>query len=349
MIYCPTTCGQVVITIYRTYVLVDNALSLSVTSIIGFLGGIKQKGESLAKVKTPFLSLDSRGSIGGSITAQDGIAGTILRHKPFPKDPHSLSQAYRRWLYQNYAYLWTQQSDALKAQYRTLGTRYHLTAFQYWMKVMLKTQPYIAGIWHLDEAQGAQAYDSSLHYNTGTIFGASPIKGAISFARYFDGLNDYLNLGNASIFNPELADFSVEALFCVSYNNGGSLFEKGSTTEYSLDINSHKIAFFIRQGVRYVYPTSTTLVDDGKFHHVVGLWQPSTKTARLYLDGVLEDTKTNALIIPPITNTLNLIVGSRTTISPPWFKGTIDNICLYSRLLDLTEIQRHSERRYPLQ
>jgi len=52
------------------------------------------------------------------------------------------------------------------------------------------------GIWHFDEGNGSIAYDSSGNNNHGTVYGANWTTGVNSTALIFDGLDDYVNLGN---------------------------------------------------------------------------------------------------------------------------------------------------------
>jgi len=44
-------------------------------------------------------------------------------------------------------------------------------------------------------------------------------------------------------------------------------------------------------------------------------------------------------------STADLLIGKLVT---EWHKGILDQLIIYNRALDTTEIQRHSERRYPV-
>ena len=146
----------------------------------------------MAKTQTPFLSLGARGTVGGFLTTQKSGKATILREKPVPTDPYSLAQFYQRYLYQDYAYLWTQQSEATRQTYATAGSRHHLTGFQYWMKYHLTNLPDILAFYHYDPTSSAILIDYSrlgTHLTTiGATWNDLPFgKGYL----HYDGINDY--------------------------------------------------------------------------------------------------------------------------------------------------------------
>ena len=301
----------------------------------------------MAKTKTPFLSLGAQGSVGESITSQKRGRDTVLRRLPTPTDPYSLPQAYQRWLYQDYAYLWTKQNAAIQAEYRSLGSRIHLTGFQYWMKAQLANLPDLAAWWKLDTTTAPTTPDSSRNNNLATIFGASPADGLINGCFYFDGLNDYLQCAPSPSLNVT-GDMTIEAIV---------RFKTQAIAHYILQtgtINQAGLIFLVGSDGSIQYYTSQA-----------GSWQRSTAPpgtfswdttyhiaairkgldARVYLDAVDKTTLFGAHQDPFPSTTFtqigsDLIIANRA-------QGIIDNLIYYNRALDLTEIQRHSERRYP--
>jgi len=302
----------------------------------------------MSKTKTPFLSLGAHGSVGGSITAQKRNSATLLRKKPLPANPRSLGQTYQRWLYQDYSYLWLQQSAGTRAQYRTAGARFHLTAFQYWMKVMLTTLPDITGYWKLDDNTGTTTIDSSRNENHGTIIGASPATGLIDRALDFDALNDRIVVPHA----PSL-DLTEDATFeAIIYpigwgkNLGGRICSKGTLAAgvYQFFIWSNLARFGLKIGAS-LYTSANFAITLSTWHHLAVTWDYFTGTFRYYLNGAPWGTTARASPIP--TNTLDLWIGDVTDGSRT-FNGIIDQLIIYNRTLDEPTILRHSERRYPL-
>lgn len=301
----------------------------------------------MAKTNTPFLSLCSQGTVGGSLTSQIRGSATLLREKPVPTDPYSLRQAYQRWLYSDYAYWWTQQSEATRRSYAASGSRYHLTGFQYWMKYNLKNLPDIASWWKLDNQAAGIAYDSGRNSNNGTIVGASPVTGLIDLASYFDGINDIITIPYSSTFNLS-PTFSLEVLAKpTAHTTDLYIVVKTDATnwDYQLSIlwNTRLVRFGINTpaGTQLVQSTAPLTFDN--WHHIIGVNDGTDLL--LYLDGTLNNTNPGgggAFY----TRNLPLYIGSYAG-APWWSKGTVDNLILYTRALDSTDALRHSARRYP--
>lgn len=301
----------------------------------------------MAKTETPFFGLGAQGSVGGSITAQKRGPTTLLRKKPLPTDPYSLPQAYQRWLYQDYAYLWTQQSQATQALYRASGSRRHLTGFQMWMKLMLATIPDIVGWWRFDYQSGGITPDSSKKGNNATLVQALISPGWIDHSVFMDGIDDKVNCGNDPSLTVE--QITIEALIYPTKLDNRRIACKatqdpigGTFWEYSLFIQA--AAFNFEATISGVYKTlvgGTPLVDT--LQHVAATYDGSY--LRIVHNGALVATSPlTPGIISPYTQPL--YIGYR----PPAIQtneGYIDNLIIYNRALDLTELKRHSERRYP--
>ena len=302
----------------------------------------------MAKTKTPFFSMDAHGTLAGSITAQKRDNSTLVRAKPLPAYRYTLLQAYRRWLYFDYAYLWTKQSAATRATYRSYGVRHHLTGFQYWMKYNLTHLPDIAGWWKLDERIGAIAHDSSKNANHGVILGATPVDGIIDGAYSFDGINDVITIPT----KPSLDLTSALTLEVFIKRTGTQTIQPivtkgtqfGVTSNYYLLIylNTRLFFDFWAGGVRYTLESIGNIVGSGEPRHIVGVYDGNKQL--IYSDGYLN----NSIVRGALTlNTVpeDLRIGRENT---SWYKSIADNVILYNRALDPTEILRHSERRYPV-
>lgn len=302
----------------------------------------------MAKTKTPFLSLGAQGSVGGSITAQKRGNAALLRRKPSPTDPYSLPQAYQRWLYQDYAHLWTKQDEATKRQYATAGSRFHRTGFQQWMKVMLTTLPDLIAWWHLDEKAGDSAIDFSRNGNHLDILGPTPAPGLIDGAFSFDGENDYLTSEHTPTLDPYLEDFSIllflqlNILTTKQWLLHKVSFSRGVLLEYAGDQGTGTFQFYFGDGVTtaggyYTLPMTTA------WHLVAFTVEKSAKTIRAYIDTQ-----------PPLVDVYAPDVGSVFAAVPAyiggsyWVDGRLDNYIYYRRLLSDFEVARWAARRYPV-
>lgn len=300
----------------------------------------------MAKTKTPFLSLGSQGSIGDSLTSQKRGRDTVLRRTPKPTDPYSLPQAYQRWLYEDYTYLWTQQTAATKQSYATAGSRHHLTGFQYWMKYNLKNLPDIAGMWHLDEKTGSICHDYSRNANHGTIVGPSPVVGCIDGGYFFDGINDRILLTTTPSLDLRTAQTLEFLIYAWDTTYVQYLFNKGTSggdwialaigTAENIFLHSRKAGV----GVSTETPAGTmTYLTD---HHLAFTLDPPD--GHIFLDG--HEVSTVFGVHPtPDPTALPTYIGCRDTLFY-WTKAAIDHVIYYNRVLDSTEIKRHSLRRY---
>lgn len=303
----------------------------------------------MAKTKTPFFGLASSGSVAGAITTQRSGSLTHVRSKPHPAFTYTLPQAYQRWLYQDYAYLWTQQSSATRQTYQTLGTRHHLTGFQYWMKYHLAKLPDIVAWWKLDDNQGATTIDSSRNGYTATIFGASPAAGLISGALSFDGVNDYLTA--VSSWTPTQ---SLTLLFFLNPAAGyGQHDHSFIMTKARIETKIDNLTGFVWAEILNTLFASVTVYDTlaltiGQGYAFAVTFDYSDNRLRLYRNGnyiarsaVLPGTPANA-------SAFTFLIGGNPAANR-CVHGTIDNYIILQRLLDTTEIARWAERRYPPQ
>ena len=330
----------------RTSVCIDTTIFFRVCFLLTRADYQHSKGEKMAKTKTPFLSLGAKGSVGESLTAQKRHKGTLIRTKPLPSDPYSLPQAYQRWLYQDYAYLWTQQSEVTRRLYALKGSPYHLTGFQYWMKVMLSTLPDIAVWYKCDINQEATTPDSSSNGNTATVIGASAWAGPIAGGFSFDGLNDMLQAADA----PSLrltTGLTIEFLISISaqFPANVGLVDKNLTQAYSVCglTTSRRPRIFIVTAGGADNLNSIALLTLNTVHHVAFTYNQALMAC--YLDGAFVDSKAHAFGGPISTSNSPLRIGNRNDAAG--FAGVyLDNIIIYNRALDAAEILRHSQRSY---
>ena len=303
----------------------------------------------MSKLKAPFLSLGARGSVGGVVTVQERHRTTFVRTKPIPTYRHTLPQAYQRWLYEDYAYLWRKQSVATRQEYASAGVRHHLTGFQYWMKYHLTNLPDIVAWYKLDEKTGAVAYDAGRNGYNGVIIGASPADGVIDGARSFDGLNDSINV--AGIPPPGFTEFTVLDFVSIPAFTGTnrSMIEWG---QYSPSFGfyhwAHSVTnrhFFYAKNIAGVGVGRFTFFTPNAFFLGGGVWDGTTLFL-IHNEIITPGIAFAGIVSPDAT----LYLGRQiTAVTPEWYDGLIDNVIIFNRALDATEVKRWAERRYPLQ
>lgn len=195
------------------------------------------------------------------------------------------------------------------------------------------------GRWGFDEASGATAYDMSGNGVAGTLFagvarqsGASCVAGGCVS---FDGVDDYVDMGNHSAFNFGNTSFTVAAWFTNSTPNGyDTIAGKGgfwANNEYQLYTSSGNLYFYVdKGGVKYF--TSAPVVA-GERYHAVGVYDGSAIELFVNGDSAMR-TPVNNLAL---TNTSPFRVGKAS--SDP-FMGIIDEVRVYGRALSAVEIRR---------
>jgi len=80
----------------------------------------------------------------------------------------------------------------------------------------------------------------------------------------------------------------------------------------------------------------TSTLNDGSWHHVVGV--DTGSTVKIYVDGVLEIDSTPAGYITPTTTTNSLTIGRRSVSADSYFNGLIDEVAIWNRTLSAQEI-----------
>lgn len=304
-------------------------------------------GVDMSNIKKPLLSLGARGSIGESLTFTKRRGVDIAEKKP--KLPYflTLPVIYQRWLYQDYAYLWTQQSAATKRQYASSGVRHHLTGFQYWMKYQLTYLPDILAWWKLDDNLGPTTVDSSRNALTATIFGASPATGRINGCFSFDGLNDTIRSPLSPILHPPLP-ISIEFFFKCPDHIGGfaNMWTTPIKRRWNISTTPADLLWRISQdGTVATHDDIVTAIPSwGTWHHVI--CQHDGVNKQIIFNGVLITAPAlrPSIFIDP---TVPLWLGSYDTgLSNP-YDGLIDDFFYRNRMLDVSEAQRHMLRRWP--
>ncbi|MFC1788250.1 LamG-like jellyroll fold domain-containing protein, partial [Patescibacteria group bacterium] len=205
----------------------------------------------------------------------------------------------------------------------------------------------LVSYWGFEEAGGTDTADSHNGYPA-TLFGNPTwTTGQIGGAIDFDGVDDYVDLGDIPAF-----DFSNEDFTIVSWVNLSELptwAPAGCTPlspvfsnhgeGYTLNINETGNVVFSKytsgagEGV-----VSTSAISTGDWHHLAAVHTPTEM--RVYVDGQLSNTSSTAL--GDIYYTLDDIpkIGIRSCGSGYLrFKGQIDDVAVYSRALNLTEIK----------
>lgn len=196
--------------------------------------------------------------------------------------------------------------------------------------------PGLVGTWHFD----GNAQDSSGNGNHGTINGATFVQGINGQALSFDGVDDYVDIGD----NPSLridGPYTVEAWVYSNKNNIGQILSKSRLHDlrnYELlwldeGNGGPRIKFeFSINGVTYW--RESQLLKYKEWYYVAGVYDGTY--VKLYINGAQAAITPASGIVD--VSTQPLTIGRRSD-GVRFFNGIIDEVRIYNRALSASEIK----------
>jgi FlaG/FlaF family flagellin (archaellin) len=190
--------------------------------------------------------------------------------------------------------------------------------------------------WKLNENTGTIAYDSINNYD-GTIYGAARITGKSGNALHFDG-NDYVEINNRII---EKYPFTIEVWLKTTSSGSQAVVNLANSdvtnSYYGIDIASGGVVRSVARNPNSLYINGVQ-INDGQWHHIVAVYS-SSGSRTLYVDGVLNGTSSSSSTFN--TNSNRWTFGRWGSSKPGnYFSGDIDDVRLYNRALNSTEVQQ---------
>jgi cysteine-rich repeat protein len=196
-----------------------------------------------------------------------------------------------------------------------------------------------------EETSGTLAADSSgngidgTHVNSPTI--STDVPAALPYSLRslgFDGIDDYVDLGNTSFPTP--GAFSISAwVMADTIGTDRQIVSKGyngTQTEWEMKTTSAdgKVSFQTYNAGQFGVQALTPLVED-VWTHVVGTFDGTTWS--IYLDGSLDNS---AVAAAPIATSQPIEIGAVDNQGSPvqFWDGNIDDVRFYNRVLDATEV-----------
>lgn len=203
----------------------------------------------------------------------------------------------------------------------------------------LAVAPTPLGYWPLNEGTGTTTADLSGNGRTGTLVnGPTWTTGKISNALSFDGINDYVSIPD---FNPP-TNLTLEAWVYPTEavgSSGDDIIVNKNNSEYDLRILGGSGNFLAGAGSTFISdPTFNFFAPANlnQWYHLVYTFDNPSNTHKLYRNGVLVSTGTNT---SNITNTSTALwIGRHSQYNFGTFKGKIDNVRIYDRALNATEV-----------
>ena len=175
------------------------------------------------------------------------------------------------------------------------------------------------------------------------VGGATYTGGMVDQAFSFDGVADYLDIGNPPNLNIS-GDMTVDFWFRIDSQKYNVLAAKGiglAGNEWYVRQRGDTGAFlewaFEDTGGNFVFGATSSPIGAGSFHHLALV--RSGTSGRLYLDGVQIDSDTEAAL-GDISNPHDLLIGADNRLGAGDFAAvTIDEVEIFSRALRGEEIR----------
>ena len=211
----------------------------------------------------------------------------------------------------------------------------------------------LIGHWHLNQITGLIALDTSGYGNNGMLEGsmtdADWVLGILGNCLDFDGIDDRVNMGNASPLDQlGNGDFSIsfwmKSKDAVPLNNG-MLFSKLEDVNNRIELfsngtNNRLYFVFSRTGAGIWGPFSVgSTVFDTIFNHIVLVIDRTTDKVLLYINKIKDSTEIDiSSLSTDVSNTGNVSWGSRYNGTNS-YEGLIDEINIFNHALSESEIQ----------
>ncbi len=184
--------------------------------------------------------------------------------------------------------------------------------------------------------------------NTATLMNGvnCTVSGKHGNACKFDGVDDFVNVSSSPVINnlgKPMTNYSIVLWFNNSINADQSLTEKWIPwAQYPwairLDPTISKISFIIYDGNSSSKVESSSGYKDGQWHLIVAVRDSSANKIRLYIDSNSPIETTDGFTTTDISNLGSFPIGARFSTGGNYFNGSIDEVMIFNRVLNSTEI-----------
>ncbi len=194
--------------------------------------------------------------------------------------------------------------------------------------------------WNMNEGSGSTITDSSSNHNDGTGYYTAWDTGVLSNALRFDGSSSYASFGNTGSLNLQTVSVSVWVKFN-AFSSYARIIERGgysTGTGYGLICNDGYVIFEHNSGSGDYEAVTSNLLSTDTWYHIVGVFDDSGDTAKIYINNVLNASETwsyqtiSASVYP-------FVMGKRATGSDSYLNGVLDEFYVYDYALDTDDVE----------
>jgi hypothetical protein len=214
-------------------------------------------------------------------------------------------------------------------------------------EITLKHNSDILAHWSLDSVKDNLAIDSGGISNHGIVHGVTSTTGIIGNGYAFDGTNDYVEVPLTPALTMTTSSFSIEAWVkttdAPTENIGIVTNYRNNTVPFwklGLEGASKKFHFELRDtNGNYKTISAPTRLNDGQWHHLVGVRDAEQGKIRFYVDGTLAGEGD----APPgdVNSGQSIAFGEHRN---QYFQGCLDEVTLYGRALSAEDVREKYEK-----
>jgi len=184
--------------------------------------------------------------------------------------------------------------------------------------------------------------DLSGNANNGTLVNGPTFDSANGGSLVFDGVNNYastpLNLGGYTTF-------TIAAWIKTTVVSKDIIATYGVTNIFELWIStSNKVALYVyATGGATSYRTSVASITTGSWIYCVGVYDGSTPTLNMYINGVLSNGGLTGTIPASVATGASTVVIGNATTGSYYFNGSMGQVSIYNRALSAAEVATNFE------
>lgn len=198
----------------------------------------------------------------------------------------------------------------------------------------------LVGYWNFDENKGNITKDLSGNNNDAVLINNPKlVYGKIKQGYLFNGKDESIEIKNNEKINPGKT-ITVEAWvkpLDSTQRIMGKYNADSSGGWYFWFSPERKFVFSTTDGSQYASVKSKKSYETAEWSHIVGEYDDKTKILSLFVNG--EKAGETTLLKGIIQSNSKLTIGKFTDGGDGFFKGTIDEVRLYNRILNEKEIQ----------
>ncbi len=196
--------------------------------------------------------------------------------------------------------------------------------------------------WKMDEKTGNTISDTSSYGNNSSTFTGNVRWGTGKFGSglVFDNNDSVVRIPESpsTDFGAATNSYTMSAWIKTTDTTNttdGIVAKNGNNTgafpfRLVVTTGSKFASFAVSDGTNTVSNSGIKSLNDGKWHHVVGVRDAEANTIRMYIDGVLEDSDSTSSLGSLLNNDDVSIGNSRNSYTTDDFNGSIDDVRIYN-------------------